>query len=86
MADLYCAVREPGCRGKAIKVCHHCGRPICSRCGKVMADHQFARPAWYKRHPKAYHCSDCYHPFWLMNLFKKITMLRMRKFVRQFLV
>lgn len=55
MADLQCAVRNPGCRRKAEFVCHHCGRPVCNRCDRVLVDRRFAkvRPAPAKRTPAA---------------------------------
>jgi DNA-directed RNA polymerase subunit RPC12/RpoP len=83
MADLQCAVRNPGCRKTASYVCHHCGRLICSRCDREMVDRQFAVSAQTKKYPKAHHCPDCYHPNPMDSFLRKVSMGWLKRFFRQ---
>jgi len=83
MGDLLCQVRNPGCIGTAKFICHHCGKPLCSRCDMEMVDTQFARPSWRKRYPKAHHCPDCFHPSGFRTLTKRKT-VRIHKYLHRF--
>lgn len=85
MADLQCAVKNPGCKGAAKYVCHHCGKPICERCDKEIVDNQFAPISWYRSFPKAHHCPKCFHHNTKTGKpILRVTKSKIRKYLRKF--
>lgn len=83
MADLQCVIRSPGCLKTARFVCHHCGRPLCSHCDKVMVDRQFAKSDHTKKYPKTHHCPDCYHPTSTTLFLGVVDLAHLKRLLRQ---
>ncbi len=52
---LKCSVNYAGCKGEAERLCHHCGRPLCSGYNCCRWGWDPALAGW----PITYHCPAC---------------------------